>query len=311
MSRDIRPDEDPRNLIGLDLLEFMPAVSPRVTPTRHFPQIVAAFEMAMGGNLRVCFAAPRQHGKTTLIKHAIPYVHKKYPRARIFYATYAQQYTEIQSRDIRRIYGAACIPIEQGHNTLKGWTLISGGDFTASSVGGPANGLGANVIVIDDPFKGPEDAYSRLHRDQVEQWFLQVVNPMLAPGGSIFIVASRWDEDDLSGRLIGTQGYQEVCIPAIAHDDACEHCDVIDIGGLATCTKCGATLRALCPDGPNPDEPRTIDFLLDIRDGRRGEDGRRRGGIGRHAFSALYQGKPLPRSGSLFGADPSFYEVAP
>lgn len=297
MPRDRRPDADPKpELSQLGLLDFMPAVSARVHPATHFARIADAFTHAVGGGLRICFAAPRQHGKTTLVKHAIPWMHLRHPRARIFYATYAQQYTEIQSRDIRRIAFEAGVRVTGDHNTLKGWTLEAGGDFTASSVDGPANGLGANVAIIDDPFKGPEDAYSRAHRDRVEQWFLQVVTPMLAPGASVFIIASRWDEDDLSGRLIAGQGYEEVCIPAI---------EVVDPhnlpGGKTRCPGCLLCARALCPNGPNPDEPRTLDFLLDIRDGRKGPDGKRRGGIGPHAFSALFQGKPLPRSGALFG----------
>lgn len=288
-AKDRRPIADPRtDLHGLGLLDFIPKVSNRIYPPYHFAQIVDALEHAYGGDLRICFAAPRQHGKTTLIKHAFPWLHMKHQHARIFYATYAQEYSEIQSRDVRRMYIECGIHLRDDHNTLKGWTLEAGGDFTASSVEGRANGLGSDILVIDDPFKGPEEAYNKARRDQVYEWALQVVLPMLQPKASMFVIASRWDEDDLSGRMIEKQGFQEVRIPAI------------DENG-----------NALCPDGPDPDKPRTLEFLLGLRDGRLMPDGSRKGGIGRAAFSALFQGVPEPAETNLFRGVPMRFTKKP
>lgn len=286
MARDKRPEAAPQpGLSDLRLLDFVPAVSPHLQSPIWFAPIATQLESAIGGRYRTCFAAPRQHGKTTITKHAIPLIQLRHPRSRIFFATYAQEYTEIQSRDIRRISLEAGVKISADHNTLKGWTLDAGGDFTASSVDGRGNGLGADIVIVDDPFKGPEEAYAKARRDLVYDWFMQVVMMMLAPGGSVFIVASRWDDDDLSGRLISEQGFNEVRMPAIN--------DGVDPNR--------AIGEALCPYGPDPAQPRDLEFLIELRDGRMGKDGVRRGGVGAHAFSALMQGICLPRADSMFG----------
>lgn len=285
MSREPENEYRPE-LAEKSLLEFMPAISPRVFPPYHFKPIVDLFERAYGGNIRAAIAAPRQHGKTTLVKHALPWIHLRHPQAKIFYATYAQEYTEFQSRDIRRIYRECGIKFVGDHNRLDGWGLTQGGSLAASSVDGRGNGLGADVVVIDDPYKGPEEAYEPRHRDKVHQWALQVVMPMLAPGGSMMIIASRWDEDDESGRMILEQGFDEVCIPAI-DENGC----------------------ALCPDGPDPTQPRNLEFLMQIRDGRVMADGTRRGGIGLQAWQALYQGKPPKHASAVFVGRHYFTEL--
>lgn len=275
----------------MSLLEFVPNVSPHMCEPKHLKVMADVFQRALGSNQRLVISAPRQHGKSELIKHAIPYLHIQDPTARLFYATYSSSYTEIQSRDIRRIYNSCQIPLRQDYNTLSGWGLSAGGDFTASSVEGRANGLGADVLVIDDYFRSGEEAYSAKKRDEVARWYLQVVVPMLAPGASAIIVASRWDSDDLSGRLIKDHGYDEIRLEAINEID--------EATGLPhdPDRPLGAPL---CPDGPDPKKPRDLSFLLEIKEGRLRPDGTRIGGIGEAAWSALFQGKPLPPGGALF-----------
>jgi predicted phage terminase large subunit-like protein len=275
----------------LSLLEFVPEVSPHMCEPTHLAPIAAVFQRALGSNQRIVVSAPRQHGKSEIIKHALPYLHIQDPTARLFYATYSSSYTEIQSRDIRRIYNSCGIPLRQDYNTLSGWGLSAGGDFTASSVEGRANGLGADVLVIDDYFRSGEEAYSAKKRDEVARWYLQVVVPMLAPGASAIIVASRWDADDLSGRLIKDHGYDEIRLEAINEIDektGLPHDPNRPLGA------------PLCPNGPDPKKPRDLNFLLEIKEGRLRPDNTRIGGIGEAAWSALFQGKPLPPGGALF-----------
>lgn len=273
------------NLRDLDMYDFMERASPGMVAPHYFSRIVDAFEGATTKGLRCVISAPRQHGKTSVCKHAIARTHLKWPRTHIIYATYAQEYTESQSRDIRRIEIAAGVKISEDHNTIKGWGVegqSQRGKMIATSVDGRANGEKGNVVIVDDPYKSPEEAYSAQRREQVWDWFRYVIRPTMAPGASVYIVASRWDDDDLSGRCIADLGYDEIRIEAINETDPTR-----PIGA------------ALCPDGPDPAEPRDLKFLLELK-----KD------IGEHAFSAQMQGKPLPRSGSLFES-PTYYKQLP
>jgi len=60
----------------------------------------------------------------------------------------------------------------------------------------------AHCAIIDDPFKNAEEAASKTIRDKVWEWYRSTLRTRLAPGGAIVLIMTRWDEDDLAGRLI-------------------------------------------------------------------------------------------------------------
>lgn len=293
MARDRRPDEVPRpQLRGLPLLDFIPAISPELTRPDHWRSVAEIFERAIRGDLRVVFSAPVQHGKSILAGHAVPWWHAQDEHLSIFYVTYAQQFTEIQSRTIRRLTEEVGCRFRDDHKRLDGWSFEAGGRAVMTSIEGPGTGLPGNIFVVDDPFKGPTEAYSAQRRQQVYDWYRYVLTARRAPKASHIIIASRWDEDDLSGRLIRDHGYTEIRLPALCDDPA------TDPNGRAFG-------EPLCPWGPNPKEPRDLPFLESLRRE-----------LGEHAWHALCQGKPIPAEGALFQrlpatrSLPSSYRVA-
>lgn len=277
MGRNREPEEAPRGeLRGLRLLDFIPKISPQYERPDHFRVVAEVLEQAIRGDLRIVFSAPVQHGKTTLLEHAIPWWHAIDESLSIFYVTYAQQYTEIRSRNIRRLTEEVGCRFREDHKRLDGWSFDKGGRAIMTSVEGPGTGLPGQIFVVDDPFKGPSDAYSPARRQLVYDWYRYVLTARRAPKASHIVMASRWDEDDLSGRLIA-EGYTEICLPGLCDDP------LRDPNGR----KFG---EALCPWGPDKKEPRDEEFLQALRRE-----------LGEHAFQALVQGRPTPRSGALFG----------
>jgi predicted phage terminase large subunit-like protein len=69
-------------------------------------------------------------------------------------------------------------------------------------------GRGAHVLVIDDPFKNWEEAQSRGRRELVWNWWTTVARTRLAPGGSVIIIMTRWNRDDLVGRIQKAPGWE-------------------------------------------------------------------------------------------------------
>ncbi len=281
MAKDRRPDELPRpDLRDLRLLDFIPKISPELTRPDHWHAIADVLERAIRGDLRVVFSAPVQHGKSVLGTHAVPWWHAQDEALSIFYVTYAQQFTEIQSRTIRRLTDEVGCRFRDDHKRLDGWSFEAGGRAVMTSIEGPGTGLPGNIFVVDDPFKGPSEAYSAQRRQQVYDWYRYVLTARRAPKASHIIIASRWDEDDLSGRLIRDHGYTEIRLPALCDDPE------NDLNGRALG-------EPLCPWGPNPKEPRDLAFLSDLRKE-----------IGEHAWNALCQGRPIPTDGALFQRAP-------
>ena len=63
-------------------------------------------------------------------------------------------------------------------------------------------GRGANLLIIDDPIKNAEQARSAAIRENHWDWWQTTASTRIEPGGCAIIIATRWSEDDLSGRLI-------------------------------------------------------------------------------------------------------------
>ena len=57
-------------------------------------------------------------------------------------------------------------------------------------------GAGGELIILDDPVS-PKNSQTVLQREKLEEWFYQVLSPMLEPGGQFIIVGTPWHEEDL------------------------------------------------------------------------------------------------------------------
>lgn len=94
-----------------------------------------------------------------------------------------------------------------------------------AGVRGPITGKGANLVVVDDPVKNFEEAYSPTIRQRTWEWWTSTLRTRLEPGAAIVVVMTRWHEDDLVGRLIAndkSSRWVEIRMPAICEtaDDA-------------------------------------------------------------------------------------------
>jgi len=77
------------------------------------------------------------------------------------------------------------------------------GRYIAVGIGQTLTGRSPQLIIIDDPFKDKEQAYSSAYRNRVWDWIKFVVFPRARANGSgIIFMHTRWHEDDAIGRLL-------------------------------------------------------------------------------------------------------------
>jgi predicted phage terminase large subunit-like protein len=145
----------------------------------------------------------------------------------------------------------------------------------SGGVGSGLTGQGVSgLMVVDDPFKNQEEAQSALIRDKIAEWFDSVVRTRLE-GAAVFVIMTRWHEDDLIGRLTGSGEFKYVNLPAIAEEND--------------------------PLGRAPDEylwPDRKDLTDNINESK---------AANAFTFAAMYQGRPRPRGGTVFG-EPHYYD---
>ena len=154
-------------------------------------------------------------------------------------------------------------------SSVGNWATTTGGEMLAGGFGGTLAGKGATCLVIDDPIKNPEEANSPTHREKIWDFYATVVRTRMERNCTQLIMLTRWNEDDLAGRLLNSPEAKEWFVLEMP-----VHAEENDPLGRAPG-------ELLWPEGPPI--PRTED-----------------GVISKRMFAALYQQRPTAIEGDLF-----------
>lgn len=179
-------------------------------------------KVVSGEHKRVIFQMPTRIGKTEKINVRFPaYLLELDPTTPIIVGGYNQPFAKRISRKIRRILHGR-LDLAEDRNSAEDWETREGGGVRAAGVGVGIAGLPAKYILIDDPTKSRADAFSKVHRDSVWEWYVEDAYPRLEPDGRIILTMARRHEDDLVGRILASEdapNWLVVRLPALAEED--------------------------------------------------------------------------------------------
>ncbi|TXK36798.1 phage terminase large subunit [Pontibacter qinzhouensis] len=106
-------------------------------------------------------------------------------------------------------------------NNKTSFETTARGARVSTSVGGTITGMGADIIVIDDPQK-PDETSSETKTEDVHNWYDNTIENRLnnAVVGLRIIVMQRLSEDDLAGYLLDEypENFEHICLPAELND---------------------------------------------------------------------------------------------
>jgi hypothetical protein len=141
-------------------------------------------------------------------------------------ATYAQERASDVGRKVRNqlidTLHQSIFPnckISQDSAASTKFTTIQGGSYYAVGGGSAITGRGANILLIDDPLKGREEAESVTLRRKLKEWYRAVAYTRLMPGGAVILIMTRWHQDDLGGWLLKEHKHENwvtLNLPALA-----------------------------------------------------------------------------------------------
>ncbi len=152
--------------------------------------------------------APPRHGKSELISKWTPsWVHFRWPWKHVVVTGYADSVARRWGRRCRAILkefgGPLGVEISRDSAAANDWEVAHhGGTMRTAGAGGQILGFGADVLVIDDYLKNPEEALSEGIRQKLWEWWQGSVWNRLEPGGCVIVTAQRWHQDDLAGRML-------------------------------------------------------------------------------------------------------------
>lgn len=256
-----------------------------------------------GREPRLLVFAPIRHGKSELVSRRFPaWALGKYPELQFIGASYGATLAQRMNRDVQRIiegqrytelFPDVLLPPRNGGAAAKGRLRNSDefelldykGTYRGAGIGGGINGMGADVFVIDDPVKDARDANSKTIREAAWEWYTAVASLRLDPGAGMLITMTRWNVDDLAGRLIAEMNagngekFEIVSFPAIAIED-----------------------EAFRKKGEALDPVRWPLRVLE----------RKMAASGSYVAAALFQQNPVVKGGAVFEGDWwQFYSVVP
>lgn len=99
---------------------------------------------------------------------------------------------------------------------LHDWKTMDGGGLKSVGVRGGITGEGSDLTIIDDPHKDLESPF-----EEIFEWYVSVARTRLGPGASIILIMTRWDLQDLAGRLLelkDSDTWRSIVLPGLAEE---------------------------------------------------------------------------------------------
>ncbi len=211
-----------------DLAVYAALLWPPFELAAHHRLIVEELEKVERGEVdRLMLFLPPRHGKSLLASTLFPaWFLGRNPERSIIASSYGQELASDFGRRTRNFVAdplhRAIFPdcvIADDSSAVHRFNLTHGGAYYAVGAGGPITGRGADLLLIDDPIKSREMAYSAAERRSLQGWFESVGYTRLQPNGAIILIQTRWHEDDLAGWLLrehASEGWRVVSLPALA-----------------------------------------------------------------------------------------------
>ncbi|WP_268914098.1 phage terminase large subunit [Lentilactobacillus sp. SPB1-3] len=230
---------------------------------------------------------PPQHGKSTTITETFPsYYLMKHPEKEVMVASYSDDLAQrFGSRNLakfnefgRDMYGLTSSPTKHTSNE---WQIANHrGAMHSTTILGSATGKHSDLLIIDDPIKGMQDANSTTIRNKIwDEWQASFYSRLSATG-SVIVIMTRWNVDDLAGRLLKEMAlpWEEIKLPAIAEEN-----DMLgrEVG------------EPLCPFPPMNKGKEWAEQTMRVS--------------GSKTWAALYQQRPVLDGGNVFKTDQVHY----
>lgn len=255
---------------------------PELTPSWHHLLICREYQRLVDGDdQRLSISMPPGHAKSFLSNLFVAWVLGRDPSTRIIISSYSDRLVRRNHNDIRTIlekpeYQRIFPTVRIDHkDTLTSKELhLEGqrGYLLAEPAGGQITGFRADLLLVDDPYKGMKQARSAAYDTEIKEWYDGTFRSRGHSDTKEIVIHTRWQQDDLIGWLQDREGSEwvNIVLPAIKEGTPDEH----------------------------PDDPRDVGDALwpEMVDLATLKERR---SLNPQIFFALYQQKPSPPGGEI------------
>jgi predicted phage terminase large subunit-like protein len=252
---------------------FARRMFPGYQSAAHIARLIDHLEWAARTpNARLIVTMPPRSSKSLHVSELFPaWYLGNHPNERIIAASHSASLAYTFSRRVRNLFDHPrwpfpAVTVAGDKAAVQAWDIEgTRGGYLAIGVGGSPTGSGSDLMLVDDPLRSAADADSATTRESLWEWWTGTMRTRLEPGAKVILTATRWHDDDLTGRLLqeqerGGEQWTHLHLPAIDDDG-----------------------NALWP------ERWPLAALLQTK-----------AAIGSRAWQSQYQGDPQPAEGGMF-----------
>lgn len=258
----------------------------------HHKIMINMFEDVEAGRcMRGALSIAPQHGKTTCTTlYGAAWALARSPHMNTIVGTYSENRAEMVGDQVRMIFQSdrfkEIFPefkLRKGAGGKGYLGTEQGGGIIFAGRGSAVTGNPCDLFLIDDPIKDHMEANSPAVRLQCWEWYCAVVFSRLHTLSRVFIIHTRWVEDDLIGRNCDPSHsnydheqagkWTYINLPAIVDDPELAAALGIEVGH------------------PLWEKRFSLELLMEAKKQNP------------ETFSALYMGKPVPDEGNFFKKD--------
>ena len=201
-----------QELIRNDFMSFVKEVWPEFIEGRHHKEIADKFNKIASGKIkRLIINMPPRHTKSEFASFLLPaWMVGRKPDLKIIQTTHTTELAIrfgrkakvlIDSPEYQRVFETRLDPDSQAAGK---WETEQKGEYYAAGVGSAITGRGADLLIIDDPHS-EQDAMNPEALERAYEWYTSGPRQRLQPGGAIVLVMTRWNQKDLTGKLLNAQ----------------------------------------------------------------------------------------------------------
>ena len=186
--------------------DYFMLANPSMRMYKHTQYIADKLQKIIDGEQHFyIISMPPQHGKSLTITKTFPsYYLMQNPDKHAMIVAYSQDLYSQFATSNRRAFSdlsGDLFGLTTSKNTSQTFDIADHrGGFYATSVLGGATGMSADLLVIDDPVKNAEEASSPTIKEKIWNEWTMTFYPRLQKGGSVIVIMTRWQTDDLAGR---------------------------------------------------------------------------------------------------------------
>jgi predicted phage terminase large subunit-like protein len=181
------------------------------------------------GFTKIIITMPPRHLKSRTISESLPsYLMAKDPTRHVIACSYSADLGVkfgAKNKEKFETLGTQFFGVElnKTERAKASWETSKGAKFLGTGIGGSVTGFGADLLIVDDPFKNRQEANSEVTREYVWQEWEDTLKTRAHKNGIMIVIHTRWHDDDLIGRLLKGEDSHEwllVNLPAECQDES-------------------------------------------------------------------------------------------